>query len=178
MSEEKKVHRLPILKTDHTRFKEIARMVRLPPVEPEKGIQFFPAFDGFETGTEGAQKIDISYLWVPWHRGALNEFDKHPHNEELFIVLQGDFYMIIGASEGGEHPRLEEMSCYYIREGDMFVQKRNVWHTACWPTDPTRPVKYLMILSSHRTIETGQKLDHNVRPLPNNAAVMPDFGSV
>lgn len=181
---EKKVHRLPILQTDHRHFEEIARMVRVPAIDPAQGIQFFPAFDGFETGSEGAQKIDVSYLYVPWHRDPLNSFDKHPNNEELFIVLQGDFHMIIGSAGGGELPQVDEMRCFHIKEGDMFVQKRNVWHTACWPLDATRPVKYLMILSGHRSVDggaagqeqgAGNRLDHNIRALPDGASVMPRF---
>lgn len=182
--EEAGVTRLPVLPTSSPEFAAIARMVDLPAVDPAGGIQFFPAFDGFETGGDGAQRMDVSYLYVPWHRNPLTDFDKHPNNEELFIVLQGHFYMIIGSAGGGAYPRLEEMHCFHIREGDMFVQKRNVWHTACWPLDPTRPVKYLMILNGHRSVDgsaedqshgAGNRVDHNIRSLPGGTSVMPDF---
>ena len=172
----KKILSIPIYSTDHPYFKEIARMVDLPSTELEKGIQFYPAIDGFETGAEGSEKVDISFLSVPYHRDALNSFDKHPHNEELFVVLQGSFYMIVGSSEGGEMPLCEELHCFKIEEGTVFVQKRNVWHTACWPLHKDKPVRYLMILSGHRALDGQEvKLDHYVRELPDNMAVIPDF---
>lgn len=182
---EKKIHKIKVLPTSDSSFKEVARMVELPDIDLKGGIQFFPAFTGFETGGAGfSELVDISYLYVPWHRDALNEFDKHVHSEELFVVLQGDFYMIIGSSEGGEYPCLGEMRCYLLKEGDMFVQKRNVWHTACWPVDKTRPVKYIMVISGHRTTTgttadrsegEGDRLDDNVRSLPDGIMVMPDI---
>jgi mannose-6-phosphate isomerase-like protein (cupin superfamily) len=179
-----KIVRLPVLSTDDPHFAEIARMVTLPDVDPAAGIQFFPAFDGFDTGEEGAQRIDVSYLFVPWHRDPLTSFDKHPNNEELFVVLQGDFYMVIGSAEGGEYPSVEEMHCFHIKQGEMFVQKKNVWHTACWPLSKTEPVRYLMILSGHRAVEggtvdlsqgEGNRLDHHIRSLPDNVGVLAEF---
>ena len=180
------VIQLPVLSTNDSRFSEVAEMIALPEIEPNAGIQFFPAFAGFETSASGAGRIDISYLYVPWHRDPLTDFDKHPDNEELFIVLQGDFYMIVGSAGGGDYPRPDEMRCFHVREGDVFVQKRNVWHTACWPLDPTRPTKYLMILNGHRATDgdssnlvhgSGNRVDHNIRSLENQLAVMPQFNS-
>ena len=182
---EKKIHKIKVLPTSDDSFKKIAKKIELPDIDPKGKIQFFPAFANFETGGAGfSEVVDISYLYVPWHRDPLNEFDKHNHSEELFVVLQGDFYMIIGSSEGGESPQLEEMHCYLLREGDIFVQKRNVWHTACWPVDKTRPVKYIMVVSGHRSKTgatpdqsegKGDRLDHNIRPLPDGIMVMPDI---
>jgi mannose-6-phosphate isomerase-like protein (cupin superfamily) len=181
---ERNIAHLPVLPTSDPSFAAIAHMVTLPDVDPASGIQFFPAFDGFDTGEDGSQRIDVSYLYVPWHRDPLTDFDKHPNNEELFVVLQGDFYMVIGSADGGELPQVEEMRCYHIKQGDIFIQKKNVWHTACWPLDASRPVKYLMILSGHRSASggaadstqgTGNRVDHHMRSLPDNYAVLPQF---
>jgi ureidoglycolate hydrolase len=175
----KQIIELPVQSTEDPSFNEIGRMVYLPETCPEKGIQFFPAFEGFATSTKGNELMDISYLYVPWHRDPLFEFDIHPDNEELFIILEGEFYMITGAGKSGGNPRLEDMHCYHLKQGDMFIQKRNVWHTACWPLDRRQEVKYLMILRGHRSIdENGAKLDHNIRRFCDNIAVIPDFSSV
>ncbi len=175
---EKKTIRIPVQSTEDPSFNEIGRMVYLPETCCERGIQFFPAFEGFETSTKGNELIDLSYLYVPWHRDPLFEFDIHPDNEELFIILQGDFYMITGAGRSGEEPAVEDMRCYHLKQGDIFIQKKNVWHTACWPLDRSTDVKYLMILRGHRTIDSqGAKLDHNIRNLRDNTAVIPDFPS-
>ncbi len=172
----KTVARIPTYPLEHPYFSEIAHMVELPVTDPDAGIQFFPAIDGFETGSVGSEKIDISYLYVPYHRDSLCSFDKHPHNEELFVVLQGSFHMIAGLSKHGEFPRIEELRCFYVKEGDIFIQKRNVWHTACWPVNPEIPVRYLMVLSGHRSLnEEEVKVDHYIRELPDNYAVIPDF---
>lgn len=172
-----KVIQIPVLSTDHESFLEIGHMVKLPEVDLSKEIQFFPAVDGFDTGAVGSERIDLSYLFVPYHRDPLRSFDKHPNNEELFIVLQGSFLMIAGLSTHGDVPDVSELRCYEIKEGDIFVQKKNVWHTACWPLNPSCPVKYLMVLSGHRDAEgqDEEKVDHNIRDLPENAAVIPKF---
>lgn len=172
-----KVIQLPVFSTDHDVFCEIGHMVKLPCVDMSEEIQFFPAIDGFETGSVGSERIDLSYLYVPYHRNPLNSFDKHPNNEELFLALQGSFYMIAGLSSHGEMPDASEMRCFQINEGDIFIQKKNVWHTACWPLDPKTPVKYIMVLSGHRNAdaEGSKKVDHHIRELPNGLSVIPNF---
>ena len=160
---ETKIHRLKVLSTDDPSFAEVARFVNPPPVRPDGRGEFFPAYTGFNIGS--GSDVDISYLYVaagPYrpHSG----FDRHLYTEEMFIAIEGDFYFPAAPCRHPEDPEdvpyPEDFHCWRINERYIFIYLLNVWHNGCWPVDPTKMVKFVMVLSGHRAAREGGKVDH------------------
>jgi hypothetical protein len=170
------VHKLKVLSTDDPSFSKVARFVEPPPLTPEG--KFFPAYVGFNIGS-GAD-VDISWLDVagglPYR--VITGFDRHLHTEELFIAIDGDFYFPAAPcrqpDDPDDVPSPDDFRCWRINEGDMFVLKPNVWHDGCWPVDPSRMVRFIMILSGHRASAEGGRVDHIVKRFPEGMGIQVD----
>ncbi len=173
------ITRLKVRNTDDPLFATVARMVN-PPQADDATPRFLAAYAGFDIG-EGSQ-VDISFLYQPpserpWEQPR-SGFDRHWRTEELWLVTEGDFYLPLAlARHPDDHedlPLPEDMLCFVIREGDLFVLKPNVWHAGPWATKPGQAVAFYMLLSGHRQAVSGGYLDFGVRQLAGGAAVLPD----
>lgn len=173
------ITRLKVRSTKDPLFATVARMVN-PPEADEAKACFLPAYGGFDIA-EGTQ-VDISFLYQPpserpWLQ-LKSGFDRHWRTEELWIVTGADFYLPLAparyADDRDELPHLEDMLCFAIKQGDLFVLKPNVWHTGPWAVKPGQAVQFYMLLSGHRQAVSGGYLDLGVRNFAGAAAVLPD----
>lgn len=173
------VYRLKVRTPDDPAFSAVARMVNPPAIDPEK-TRFVPAYAGFNIG-EGAD-VDISYFHeppsaAPWRRPR-SGFDRHLRSEELWVVVEGDFYLPLGLcrypDDPEDVPHPDDMLCFTFREGDLFVLRPNVWHCGPWPVRPGISVRFYMLLSGHRKAASGQNVDHITRRFPGDVAILPD----
>lgn len=149
-------------------FNKVARYIEPPPFTPGES-KFYPAYFGFNIGS--GSDVDISWLYVaPQPYRPKRGFDRHLYTEEVFIAVEGDFYFPAAPcrnpDDPEDEPRPEDFGLWRINEGDMFALKPNVWHDGCWPVDPEQTVKFIMILSGHRTSEGGEHIDYIRRSFP------------
>lgn len=173
------ITRLKVRSTEDPLFGTVARMVKPPEVD-EGTPYFLPAFAGFDIA-EGTQ-VDISVVYQPlsdrpWAQPR-SDFDRHWRTEELWIVAEGDFYVPLAPARHPENqdelPHPEDMLCFAIKQGDLFVLKPNVWHTGPWAMKAGQAVRFYMLLSGHREAVSGGHVDYAVRHFPGEAAVIPD----
>jgi len=171
------VIRLAIKTTDSPEFAAVARPIAPPERDPEKHVQFFPAYDGFDIGQ--GSRVDVSHFYAcGGHEPHRAGFDRHLESEELWVAVRGDFYVPAGpcarAGDLDEMPVPERMHCFLIREGDVFALRKNVWHAGVWPVIPGTQVEFMMLLSGHRHTSDGRPLDNPIRRLPDTE-IVPDF---
>lgn len=172
--------KLPIKTVDDPEFAAVARRISPPPRDPQKRAQFFPAHGSFGIGQ--GPTVDISYYYTDGgHEPHRAGFDRHQHSEELWIAVEGDFYMPAAPCERpgdlDEVPPVDRMRCFLIREGEVFALRPNVWHAGVWPAVSGTPVRFMMLLSGHRRSSEGRPLDNPIRVVPDTE-IIPDFGSV
>jgi hypothetical protein len=169
---EQTIRKLKVLSITDPSFAKVARPVVPPPFTPGK---FFPAYAGFNIGS--GSDVDISWLDVaaglPYR--VVSGFDRHLHTEELFIAVDGDFYLPAAPckhpEDADDTPTPDDFCCWRINQGDMFVLKPNVWHDGCWPVDPTKNVRFIMILSGHRAGAGGDRVDHIIKRFPEGMGI-------
>ena len=74
-----------------------------------------------------------------------------------------------------EIPHPEDLLCFHVRAGDMYVLKANVWHNGGWPAPGVEKTRYIMVLSGHRGGEGHQgRVDHIVKSLPDGMQIQPE----
>ncbi len=171
--------KLPIKTLDTPEFSVVARRIIPPPRDHQKVSQFFPAYAGFEIG-HGAT-VDISHFYSSAsHAPRPAGFDRHLHSEELWIALEGDFYIPAAPSlqpdNVDEVPPLDHMYCFLVHQGDVFALRRGVWHAGPWPVIPGTAVQFMMLLSGHRRTNEGRPVD-NPGGRVRDALIVPDFGA-
>jgi mannose-6-phosphate isomerase-like protein (cupin superfamily) len=169
--------KLPIKTVDDPEFSAVARRIVPPPRDAQKASQFFPAYAGFEIGQ--GSTVDISHFYSnASHAPRPAGFDRHLHSEELWIALEGDFYVPAAPSlqpdDVDETPSLERMHCFLIHQGDVFAFRRGVWHAGVWPVTPGAAVQFMMLLSGHRRTDDGRPMD-NPGGRVRDAMIVPDF---
>jgi hypothetical protein len=174
------IHKLKIRTTDDPLFATVARMAKPPKMVSETSY-FEPAYSSFNIAD--GTLVDLSYLYepasdTPWSK-TRSRFDRHIQTEELWVVMEGDFYVPFGLCSNPEDPeslpKPEEMMCFLIRKGDVFILKPNVWHTGPWPKEKGMAVSFYMALSGHRQKADGDNVDFFMRDFAGNAAVLPDL---
>jgi hypothetical protein len=174
-------HKLKIRDVDDPLFDRVARLVNPPAVEADK-TAFLPAYAGFNIGA--GTDVDISYFAAPagdqpWATPR-NRFDRHLVTDELWVCTNGSFYVPMAPCREPDNPddvpRPQDMLCFYIPRGTLFVVRPNVWHTGPWPAEPGQPVEFFMLLSGHRKAATrsGENVDHIVREFADGATIFPD----
>jgi hypothetical protein len=173
------LHRLQVRTTDDPLFETVARLVNPPTEEVDKSV-FLPAYAGFNIGT-GAD-VDISYFGAtpsdrPWATPR-RRFDRHLRTDELWVVTEGDFYVPMAAcrrpNDPEDLPRAQDMLCFFVKRGDLFVVRPNVWHAGPWAAQPGMAVRFFMLLSGHRKADSGSNVDHIVRDFEGESAIVPD----
>jgi len=170
------VHKIPIRSLDDPAFEKVARRVPTPPRDPGRESQFWPALSGFNVGS--GSDVDISYL-ESTTKTPKSGFDRHLHTEELFVCLEGEFVMPMATcrnpDDPEEIPHPEDLLCFHVRAGDMYVLKANVWHNGGWPAPGVEKTRYIMVLSGHRGGEGHQgRVDHIVKNLPDGMQIQPE----
>ncbi|HEV8637319.1 MAG TPA: cupin domain-containing protein [Chloroflexota bacterium] len=171
-----KIYRVPVVSKDDPSFALVATRIDLPQRDPERAGQFWPALSGFTIGS--GSTVDISYL-ESTNRAPNRGFDRHLHSDELFVCLEGEFLIPMAPCRSpddlDEEPRLEDIRCYHIKAGELFVLKRNTWHNGGWPAPGAEKMRYLMILSGHRAgAGHGGREDHVMKYLPEGQGIAPD----
>jgi ureidoglycolate hydrolase len=172
-------HRIKVLSTDDPLFQTVARMVKPPQFTAEK-TYFEAAYASFDIaqGTE----VDLSFFYEPpsdnpW-ADPRRTFDRHLRTEELWVCMEGDFYLPVAVcanpDDPEELPKPEEMICFEVRQGDVFVLKPNVWHTGPWAMQKGQSFSFYMALSGHRKSQDGDLVDHILKDFPNHAGILPD----
>lgn len=163
------IYRLPILSTDDPSFREIANKVHRPPRDQTKPVEFFPAQYIFNIGT-GAN-VDVSFFYADGRvrDRRVDNFDRHLFTEELWVALKGDFYYMAAPcrnpKDPDEIPHPEDFHCYLVRQGDIFIQKPNIWHDGVWPV--TAEVEVMLCLSGHRKeLGADAPVDHIMKRFP------------
>lgn len=171
---------IPIKTIDSKEFKEIARFIEHPTLQENEEDIFYPAWDSFTIG-EGLG-VDISFLLTKDNielPSCRKTFDRHLYTEELWVALEGDFYMPAGLCENPEDheecPKAENLYAFHVHEGDMFVLKPNVWHSGPWCAKPNTVVKFIMLLCGHRSDSKGERVDNILKDLPDGKGVIPLF---
>lgn len=170
------VHRIPIVSLDDPSYAHLARRVTFPASDRSKTLDFFPAFEGFNTG-DGA--IDVS-LFYSFDTEPQAMFDRHLRTEEFFIPVEGDFYIPLApcrdAADPDEQPAPDDFVCALVREGEGMILNANVWHNGGWPADPQKGTRFLMILSGHRAGSgVDGRVDHIVKEFPAGTTILPDW---
>jgi mannose-6-phosphate isomerase-like protein (cupin superfamily) len=170
--------KLPIDSVHSEHFKSVARLVN-PPIEDWSKTVFLPAYSHFEIFS--GSTVDISYFYqppskTPWQTPRA-VFDRHLKTEEMWIVVEGDLLVPLAVAktddDPNELPSLEDMRCYEIHEGEAFVLRPNVWHAGPWAKRSGQAVRFFMLLSGHRRIDSQATLDHIVKEL--EIGVSPDW---
>ncbi|MCL4545340.1 MAG: hypothetical protein M1118_12210 [Chloroflexi bacterium] len=169
--------KLPIKTLDAPEFSAVARRIVPPPRDPQKASQFFPAYAGFEIGH--GPTVDISHFYSnASHAPHPAGFDRHLYSEELWIAVEGDFYVPAAPSlqpdNVDEVPPLDRMYCFLVHQGDVFVLRRGVWHAGVWPVIPGAAVQFMMLLSGHRRTGEGRPVD-NPGGRIHDVMIVPDF---
>lgn len=179
MNDTANIYRLPILTTDDPLFAKMARMVRPPKIESDQTV-FEPAYASFDVADGSV--VDLSYFYQPpsddpWSK-VKGMFDRHLRTEELWVVMDGEFYMPLGLcsdpDDPDEMPKLDEMVCFIIKKGDIFVLKPNVWHCGPWSRHKGKPFSFYMALSGHRTDSSGVNVDYIIKKFPEGTGILPD----
>lgn len=174
------IHRVKIRSTDDPLFATVARMAKPPKMVSDKSY-FEPAYSSFNIAD--GTLVDLSYLYepaseTPWSK-TRNKFDRHLFTEELWMVTEGDFYVPLALCKNPDDPEdvpnPEEMMCFEIHKGDVFILKPNVWHTGPWPKEKGMAVSFYMALSGHRQKASGENVDFIMKDFPNNTAILPDL---
>ena len=168
--------RIPVVSKDDPSFALVATRIDLPQRDAGRLSQFWPALSGFMIGSGNA--VDISYL-ESTSRAPSRAFDRHVRSDELFVCLEGEFLIPMAPchspEDPDEEPRVDELRCYHIKAGELFVLKRNTWHNGGWPAPGAERMRYLMILSGHRTgAGHGGREDHVMKDLPEGQGMLPD----
>ncbi|TBL79074.1 hypothetical protein [Paenibacillus thalictri] len=174
------IHKLKIRTTDDPLFETVARMAKPPQMTSEKSL-FAPAYGSFNIAD--GTVVDLSYLYepgsdTPWSKPR-NRFDRHLFTEELWMVSEGDFYVPFGLCKNPDDPedipQPDEIHCFLIRKGDVFVLKPNVWHCGPWPREKGMAVSFYMALSGHRQSASGGNVDYIMKDFAGDWAILPDL---
>lgn len=170
-----RIVKLPVKPVESPEFAAIARRIEPPRRDLTKPSEFFAAWASFAIGQ--GPTVDVSFLYSNHPRvPRAASFDRHLHSEELWVPLEGAFYLPAGpcaSTDPDEVPPVERMHCFLIRVGDFFALKPNVWHGGVWPVVPGATVRFMMILSGHRKTAVGRALDNPVRRVPDTQ-ILPD----
>ena len=174
------VHKLKIRPIDDPLFETVARLVN-PPADDSHKTTFLPAYAGFNIGA--GTDVDISYYGAPptdnpW-ASPRNRFDRHLRTDELWVVSEGDCYVPMAqcrrADDPEDLPQPEDMLCFLVPQGTLFVVRPNVWHAGPWPARAGQPVRFFMMLSGHRKAQTGDNVDHIIKEFADGATILPDL---
>jgi mannose-6-phosphate isomerase-like protein (cupin superfamily) len=172
------IYQIEVRSTDDPEFAKVARKISLPERDKDSPLQFWPALAGFNVGSES--NIDISYL-ESTDRAPTGIFDRHLRTEELFVCLDGEYIVPLApcrnSDDPDELPRPEDLLCFHIKAGDLYVLKANVWHNGGWPAPGSEKMRYIMVLSGHRSGEGHQgRVDYIMKELPDGAQILPKVG--
>jgi hypothetical protein len=171
---------VPVHGTDTDEFRALARRIDIPSVTGAEDLTFTPAFGGFRIGQ--TRDVDISHLHIPASENPLAIprhrplMDIHHDSEEVWVVTRGELVMGMAESSrgAGTIPSVNDLQCFYLREGDAIVLPAGRWHGGIWGVNPGEVSEFLMFLSGHRSSETGQLVDHVMESYAEDAAVVPD----
>jgi hypothetical protein len=173
------VHKLQVRTIDDPLFDTVARLVNPPATAGDK-TSFLAAYAGFNIGA--GTDVDISYYDAPgtaqpWATPR-NRFDRHLRTDELWVCTEGDFYVPMAVCREPDNaedvPRPEDMVCFLVPRGTLFVVRPNVWHTGPWPAQAGQAVRFFMMLSGHRKADSGENVDHIIKEFPDGASIFPD----
>jgi hypothetical protein len=172
-----RVHRIPVVSLDDPRYARLARRVVFPPSPRAEGLQFFPALAGFNVGA--GSDVDVSFLFT-YKRDPTGGFDRHLRTEEMFVPLDGDLCLPLApcrdAADPLEKPDPEGFVCVVVPHGEAVILAPNVWHTAGWPVDKSKGVRYIMVLSGHRPGQGAQgNVDYIATELSGGVTIVPDW---
>lgn len=170
------VHLIPIVPAEAVVRAKLARRVVFPPSRRDRDDEFFPALDGIQLGGAHA---DVSFLYSH-NRSPTNNFDRHLRTEEMFVPLDGDLCLPLAAcrepGNPNEQPHFGDFVCVIVRHNEALIIRPNVWHNGGWPVDPERGVRYVMVLSGHRSGEGEQgHEDYIATRLPGAATIFPKW---
>jgi hypothetical protein len=170
-----RVHCIPVVSLGDPRYSRLARRIVFPPSKRAEGLQFFPALAGFNVGA--GSDVDVSFLFT-FRRDPCGGFDRHLRTEEMFVPLDGDLCIPLApcrdASDPEEKPVPEEFVCVMVPHGEAVILAPNVWHTAGWPIDEEKGVRYIMVLSGHRPGTGAQgNVDYIATELADGVKILP-----
>ncbi len=170
------VRKIKVGSLDDPEFEQVGWRIAAPQRDPGRESQFWPALSGFDIGEDS--HVDVSYLESS-NRTPKGGFDRHLRTQELFVCLEGEYLMPMASCRDPDDPedlpRAEDLICFRVKAGDMYVLKANVWHNGGWPAAGAEKMRYIMVLSGHRAGAGHQgRVDHIVKQLPDGLQVVPE----
>jgi hypothetical protein len=171
------VHLIPVVSLGAPKYARLARRIKFPPSDRARGDHFFPAFAGFNVGA--GSDVDVSFLYS-FTRTPNGGFDRHLQTEEMFVPLEGDLCIPLAQCKEpdnpSEKPLPDEFVCAIVPQGEAIILPPNVWHNGGWPVDGQKGVRYIMVLSGHRSGQGHQgHVDYIATQLPDGILLYPDW---
>lgn len=74
---------------------------------------------------------------------VLKSMEKHDHTREALFCMSEPIVVCFAKSHGALPPQAEDVRAVILRQGDVIVLERNIWHDACHGLGRPAPYYYL-----------------------------------
>jgi len=119
-------------------FKQFGKIVEIPKSEPTKSGEGWSCWNYVET-MEVDTDIYIGYVNTFKRDFIVDSMERHDSRKELLMPLDGDIIQPVATYNElynpYERPKIENVKCFYIKQGTGIILNKGIWHSPAYPVD-------------------------------------------